>query len=68
MIDPITIVGGVFIILIAITFISGGVAFALSSKYEKAAGRWFKVATTAGAASMGIALMLILTNSQGWLE
>ena len=61
--NPMDIVALVFIILIAITFISGGVGFYFSSKgkgYLDVAERWFKIAMTTGAVCMGIALVLIL--------
>ena len=63
--DPTEIFGVVFIILIAITFITGGVCFYFSSKgrrYYDVAEWWFKIAIIIGAVciGMGIAFMLIL--------
>lgn len=62
-VNPTEIVGVVFMIPIAITFIAGSMCFYFSSKgkgYFDVADWWFKIAMTTGAVCIGIALMLIL--------
>ena len=66
--NPADIAVLLFIALLAITFISAGVAFALPKDNSKLAGRLFKAATTTGAICLFIALMLILTTQSGGLE
>lgn len=58
----------IFIALLAVTFISGGVAVALPKANAKLANRLFEVAITTGAMCLFIALMLILTTQSGGLE
>lgn len=58
----------IFIALLAVTFISAGVAVVLLKSNAKLANRLFKVANTTGAICLFIALMLILTTQSGGLE
>ena len=66
--NPADIAVLLFIALLAITFISAGVAFALVKKNVKLSNRLFKVAMIAGSICLFIAIMLILTTQSGGLE